>query len=108
MAENLVRMKYRTIRSVALAAALLTLCAGLSGCKGRGGSAEQRYDLKGKVVNVDQRGSAVTVAHEEMPGYMPAMTMPFKVKDEWVFKDLAPGDRVQATLVVSGDSSWLE
>jgi protein SCO1/2 len=39
---------------------------------------------------------------------MEAMTMPFTLKQEWAYKALAPGDRVQATLVVSGDRSWLE
>ena len=34
--------------------------------------------------------------------------MPFRLKEEWAFKELAPGDRVQATLVVNGDRSWLE
>ena len=39
---------------------------------------------------------------------MDAMAMPFKLKDEWAYDELAAGDRVQATLVVSGDRTWLE
>jgi protein SCO1/2 len=39
---------------------------------------------------------------------MDAMAMPFKLKDEWAYDEMAVGDRVQATLVVSGDRSWLE
>ena len=39
---------------------------------------------------------------------MDAMAMPFKLKDEWAYDEMAAGDRVQATLVVSGDRSWLE
>jgi protein SCO1/2 len=39
---------------------------------------------------------------------MDAMTMPFKLKDEWAFDKMAPGNRVQATLVVDGLRSWLE
>jgi protein SCO1/2 len=69
---------------------------------------QQRYAIKGKVVSVDTRGSTVTIAHQEIPGYMDAMTMPFKLKDERLLKDLAEGDRVQATLVVAGLRSWLE
>jgi protein SCO1/2 len=64
--------------------------------------------LKGKVVSVDKRGSTVTIAHEAIPGYMEAMTMPFRLKDEWAFDKLAPGDQVTATLVVRGDRSWIE
>ncbi|HWP43451.1 MAG TPA: copper-binding protein [Blastocatellia bacterium] len=83
----------------------LALCALAAGCS-RG--EEKRYDLKGKVVHVDKRGSTVTIAHEEIPGYMEAMTMPFRLKDEWAFDSLAAGDQVTATLVVQGDRSWIE
>ena len=68
----------------------------------------QRYDLKGVVVSVDKRGSTVTIAHQAIPNYMEAMTMPFKLKDEWAFDKMAPGNRVQATLVIDGLRSWLE
>lgn len=77
-------------------------------CRPRATGPEQRYPLKGTVVSVDKRGSTVTIAHEAIPGYMEAMTMPFKLKDERLLSDMADGDRVQATLVVAGLKSWLE
>lgn len=77
-------------------------------CGTRATSSEQRYQIKGKVVNVDKRGAAVTVAHEAIPGYMDAMTMPFRLKDPSLLDVMVDGDRLQATLVVSGTSSWLE
>jgi protein SCO1/2 len=77
-------------------------------CRPRATGPEQRYPIKGKVVNVDKRGSAVTVAHEAIPGYMDAMTMPFKLKDPSLLDVMADGDRLQATLVVAGLRSWLE
>lgn len=80
----------------------------VSGCGRRPTGAEQRYSIKGKVVNVDKRGGAVTVAHEAIPGYMEAMTMPFKLKDSFWLDVMTDGDRLQATLVVSGTQSWLE
>jgi hypothetical protein len=39
---------------------------------------------------------------------MPAMTMPFAVKDAWALDVLKPGARVQATLVVTGDRAWIQ
>jgi protein SCO1 len=39
---------------------------------------------------------------------MPAMTMPFKVKDNWVFEVVKPGDQVAAAYIVDGADSWLE
>src|SRR2546423_4026778 len=88
---------------------LLTLFAllAIAGCGHRAGNA-QRYELKGTVVSVDQRGETVTIAHQEIPGYMEAMAMPFKPKDRWVLDQAQPGNRLQATLVVDGLRSWLE
>ena len=40
-------------------------------------NAAQRYEVKGKVVSADKAGHQVTIAHEEIKGYMEAMTMPF-------------------------------
>src|SRR4029453_8757888 len=77
-------------------------------CRPRATGPEERYSLKGKVVNVDKRGSVVTIAHEPISGYMEAMTMPFKLKDPSLLDVMTDGDRVQATLVVAGARSWLE
>jgi protein SCO1 len=87
---------------------LLVSSAAPMACRSRATGPEQRYALKGTVVSVEKRDSTVTISHEAIPGYMDAMTMPFKLKDERLLADLAPGDRVQATLVVAGLKSWLE
>lgn len=69
---------------------------------------EKHYDLKGKVVAVDKAQRVITVAHEEIKDYMPSMTMPFNVKDDWVFEIAAPGNQIAANLIVDGTESWLE
>jgi protein SCO1/2 len=94
-------------RAAFCSAILVMVCAG-SACRRQPPSPEQRYELKGKVASVDKRGRTVTIAHEAIEGYMDAMSMPFKLKDEWAYDEMAAGDRVQATLVVSGDRTWLE
>jgi protein SCO1 len=68
----------------------------------------QRYEVKGKVVSVDQANHKVTVDHEEIKGYMEAMTMPFTLLEDWVYPELKPGALIQATLVVDQGRSWLE
>lgn len=68
----------------------------------------QRYDLKGKVVSVDKRGSTVTIAHQAIPGYMEAMTMTFMLDDQRLLNEMAEGDRIQATLAVGGLRARLE
>jgi hypothetical protein len=37
--------------------------------------------LGGKVVSIDAASGMVTVDHEAIPGFMDAMTMPYKLKD---------------------------
>ncbi len=69
---------------------------------------ESRYDLKGKVIAVEPDKHLVTIAHEEVKNFMPAMTMPFAVPSESDLQILAPDDEVTATLVVDGSQSWLE
>ncbi len=71
-------------------------------------ASEKHYDLKGKVVIVDKNKRELTVAHEDIKDYMPGMTMPFSVKDDWVFEIATPGNQITATLVVDGTLLWLE
>jgi len=61
---------------------------------------ERRFELRGKVIDVDSAGRTVTVEHEEVEGFMPGMTMPFPVKDDKMFGSLAPGAGLNAILVV--------
>ena len=73
-------------------------------------SAGQRYPLKGKVVDVDVTNRKVTIAHEDIPGFMPAMTMPFVVleKEAALLRGVGPGDEITATLVAPDSRYWLE
>jgi protein SCO1 len=69
----------------------------------------KRYSLKGVVTKVDPARAQVTVQHEEIPGYMSAMTMAFPIRDDpKVIAFLRPGDRIEARLVVDGDNYFLE
>jgi protein SCO1 len=70
--------------------------------------ASQRYPVKGKVVEVALPEKQLILEHEDIPGYMPAMTMPFPVKDEALLKIAAVGDEVTSSLVIQGSLYWLE
>lgn len=89
---------------------LLTLCLAVTGssCSGRRSANEKRYPLKGKVVSVDKTDRTATIAHEDIVEYMPAMTMPFKIKNEADLEMLKSGDDITGTLVVDDLSSWVE
>lgn len=80
----------------------------LSSCGGGDEADARRFELRGKVVSVDADAGTVTVEHGPVEGFMGAMTMPFSVKERWVFENLEPGDRLDAILVVRGREYWLE
>lgn len=66
------------------------------------------FDLRGEVVAIDTAKMHITMDHEEIPDYMMAMTMPFKIKDRKLLEGLEVGDTVQGVLAVSRTESWLE
>ncbi len=69
--------------------------------------AEQVFEVKGQVRSVEPDEHTLNIAHEEIPGFMPAMVMPFTVKEPATTKGLASGDAVRFRLVVSKDDSWI-
>jgi len=92
-------------RPVALIILLILVC---SVSYRRNSANEKRYDLKGKVQAVEPDKHLITIAHEDIPNYMPGMTMPFSDPDDADFQFIAVGDEIAATLVVDGSHSWLE
>ena len=57
--------------------------------------------MRGKVVSTNPASSEVTLDHEAIPGFMDAMTMPYKLKDANILSELHPGDVITADLLVS-------
>jgi protein SCO1/2 len=79
-----------------------------SACGPRRSANEKRYPIKGKVVAVSPTDHTITIAHDDIGDYMPAMTMPFKIKNEADLQMVKPGDQLTGTLVVDDLSSWVE
>ena len=69
----------------------------------RAGTNFKVYHLRGKVVSTDAATGEVTLDHEAIPGFMEAMTMPYKLKDAGILSELHPGDVITADLLVSQD-----
>lgn len=76
-----------------------------SGSKPAAGSAADAsvkvYKLRGKVVSTNSATGEVTLNHDAIPGFMEAMTMPYKLKDPSIMSELHPGDLITADLLVS-------
>ncbi len=69
--------------------------------------AEKRFPITGEIVKVDAARETLLVHHSEIKGYMPAMTMEFKVTKG----DLAiarEGQHIRAELVDRPDAFYLE
>lgn len=69
--------------------------------------AERGFDVKGRVVSLEADGTTIHIAHEEIPDFMAAMTMPFTVQKSELLRGLAPGDSVKFHLVVTKEDSWI-
>lgn len=58
------------------------------------------YQLVGVVKRVSPEAGQVVIAHEAMPGFMNAMTMPFSLKDRDLLSEMVAGDEVEGSLRV--------
>jgi protein SCO1/2 len=67
---------------------------------------QRRYALVGVVQRMLPEQDKVVVAHEDIPGFMPSMTMAFRLADPP--DGLRAGDQILASLVLAGDDIWLE
>jgi len=66
------------------------------------------HQSRGLVLKVDPTASTVTVSHDDIPGYMNAMVMPFTVRDPKAMSDVRPGDRIGFRLNIRKDRSWID
>jgi protein SCO1/2 len=89
------------ILAVARVAALGSVLAVLAGCTAE---SARTFPVKGQILAIaagtrpDGRRE-VTVKHEDIPNFMPAMTMAYVVRQPALLDGLAPGDLFTATLV---------
>lgn len=108
-------MIVRCVWMLVWVAAACWLCgckdAGSSSAKSAGSGTDtnrQVYKVKGVVHDVMPDKNKVRIAHEEVPGYMDAMTMSFDVKKPSELSGIKPGDSVSFDMVVTHDDGWIE
>jgi protein SCO1/2 len=70
-------------------------------------SRAREYTLRGQILAVDRGRGEITIKHEDIRGFMPGMTMPFKVRDARLLEGREAGDLVEATLVVEDANAYL-
>ncbi|MEN3338773.1 MAG: hypothetical protein V7647_2449 [Acidobacteriota bacterium] len=67
----------------------------------------REFELRGQVLAVDRDRQELTIKHGDIRGFMPAMTMAYKVKDASLLNGRTAGDLITATLVLEGNSGYL-
>src|ERR1043165_10228485 len=69
---------------------------------------EKHYSIEGKIIAVNKTDRTATINHKDIQGYMPGLTMEFKIKRDSDLEMIRPGDLITGTLVVDESSSWVE
>ena len=90
---------------------LAVLVAGvLSGCERSAPlPADARYyEVRGMVRGVAPDRSSVDVEHEDIPKFMPSMTMTFSVHEPKDIADVRTGDAISFRMIVTDKDLWLD
>lgn len=66
------------------------------------------FTVRGVVREAQPAKSQLIVKHEEIPGYMDAMTMPFQVRDPKILESVKPGDAITFQLHVTDKDHWID
>jgi len=88
-------------RAVFALAAAISLAA----CSSK--SNPHTYPVHGQIVSVTPDRQEATVKHGEIPGLMPAMTMPYKIREKAELDAVKPGDMIDATLTIGENDAFL-
>jgi len=86
-------MKRRLLNTLCTLALGLAL---LAGCSKAAAPAPETHSTTGVVVEV--RPNVLVIQHQDFPGFMKGMTMPFELADPSLAKGIKPGDKVSFTL----------
>lgn len=80
----------------------VSLCFVLCSC----GKSGRHYNFEGRVVSKVPETHMLVVDHENIPGFMAAMTMPYPVVTSVDLSAVEPGDRINARVVVHEDGNY--
>lgn len=70
--------------------------------------AAMSFVLRGVVRQIADDRRTVTIQHEAVAGYMPAMTMAFTMRDTNQLSGISPSDEISFKLDVGENDSWIE
>src|SRR6266571_2406597 len=68
----------------------------------------RHYPVRGMVLSVNATDHTVIVSHRDIPHYMPAMSMPFRVRKLAELTGLYPGTQIEFDLMTRKSGSHIE
>lgn len=69
---------------------------------------ERAFEVRGVVRSMPEGGRTLVVRHEEIPGYMPKMTMELNVRDTNEISGLERDDEITFQLVATTNTHWIQ
>src|ERR1041385_6315201 len=66
------------------------------------------FQVNGIITKLPPDGKSIEIRHEQIPNFMPAMTMPFDVKNAKEIAGLKVNDSVTFRLSVTDKDSWID
>lgn len=92
---------------IALIAVSFITCAKSEPQKPVDVAGQKIYELRGKIVSRDRKENTLNIDHEEIKGFMEAMTMDYTVRGAKVEQLPADGTKIHAKLHVVDDGFWV-
>lgn len=92
---------------IAFVALSLVACGKSQPAKPTDVAGQKTYELRGKIVSRDRGENTVTIDHEEIKGFMEAMTMDYSVRGAKVDALPPDGSKIRAKLHVVDDGYWV-
>jgi protein SCO1 len=68
----------------------------------------EHYTTRGLVRGFSPDRSTIEIQHENIPGFMPSMTMPFVVRDPKEIANLKTGDAISFRMTVTQKDFWID
>ena len=92
---------------IALIAFSIIACGKSQTQKPVNAAGQKVYELRGKIVSRDRGENTLKIDHEEIKGFMEAMTMDYSVRGAKVDQLPADGSKIVAKLHVVDDGYWV-
>jgi protein SCO1/2 len=89
-------------KSTRISAVVIVLCFAISfsSCNRSKSSNVKRYHFTGRIVSIDAQTESAFIDGDDVPGFMDAMGMSYKIKPASDLRQIAPGDSITADAVV--------